>query len=440
MSEILLLTVNTLISFAFIFLTFLRLRKRRTIFLYSVSNIIFVFTNGIGIPFVKYANGDLLLSYGENESLVAFWVNCIFVLFCVITQFSVYESNIFKLYGMKMSSCYKRTPTLFFWVILLLSIMGFFQFFFLSGGSSYMGSILNSSSRYEYYSNRISLGSEISSLPGAIFAFILTTTINPTLMALIIYFDRGKKKIKNLMSRISYWLMIVGLSISSTLISLVFARRFMVIFSLIFPLLLIGMRQLKDEALDISFILGRISRKIAISFVVLISLLIFIFSTASKENFGDSFVSLIERVIVVPPGTNNYYYSIFPDKVPFRGIEKMGKMGSPGSDDVTFQDVGLMAVGRPLTANASFLTVSYSAAGFIGVFCMMFVYTGISIFHDLFFTRADPQLKILLLLTNFYGILMLGSVPLQTVISTFGFITSTFIVLLCVKSKKISPV
>lgn len=443
MTDTIVLYVNTLLSSAFICLTLLQLKKHGSFYLYLITNIFFVATNGIGIPFVKYASENLGLFYGENESWTAFLVNCIFIFFTSGIHLFVYRSDFFRLLNSskpnQLIRNYKRTPTLFFWFFFTISLIGFIYFFFISGGYSYLGTIFVASSRDEYYANRILVGSEISNLPGSLLAFISTTTINPTLMVLIIYFERGNKRLKNLLSKISYWIMIIILSISTTLISLVFARRFMVIFSLLFPLLIIGVRFLKNETLDINYIQKKIFNNFQRLIVGLIALLFsisFIFSTVGQEDFSTSFTSLIERVVLVPPGTNNYYYYIFPSKLQFRGLEKVGKMGSPESGDVTFQDIGLMAVGRPLTANVNFLTVSYSAGGFLGVLFMMFIYTVVSIFNDFLFAKADGQLKTLLFVTNFYGIIMLGSVPLQTAISTFGFVTSTFMVSLCLRSRR----
>jgi hypothetical protein len=90
----------------------------------------------------------------------------------------------------------------------------------------------------------------------------------------------------------------------------------------------------------------------------------------------DSLYATIVRSMFVPSAMEANYFYVFPELLDYRGvmasfvIRIFYPAGEPG---VSIYDVALVATGNQYTANASFLAIGWSGAGYAGVFLVAIV-------------------------------------------------------------------
>jgi len=154
-------------------------------------------------------------------------------------------------------------------------------------------------------------------------------------------------------------------------------------------------------------------------------------------NFGQSVANSIQgflyRVFLVPGASETNFFVIFPDGLPFRGILQV--FGIPwgriaATDMTTIMDVARMATGTSYSANASFLAVSWSAAGYIGVILVSLFLVVSLVALDRCFASAQKKLFYIAVAISPVYLITLISDSLYTYIGRGGLIVPLIIVLL----------
>lgn len=138
-------------------------------------------------------------------------------------------------------------------------------------------------------------------------------------------------------------------------------------------------------------------------------------------NFGQTLLSSVQgfffRAFLVPASSETNFFVIFSESLPFRGISHVLSMpwGRVSTTDmVSILDVARVATGTAYSANASFLAVAWSAAGYFGIVLVSLILVASLVALDRSYCLVPKKL--------FYIALALSPVHLITLISD-GFTT-----------------
>ncbi len=138
-------------------------------------------------------------------------------------------------------------------------------------------------------------------------------------------------------------------------------------------------------------------------------------------NFGQTLQSSVQgfvyRSFLVPAASEANFFVIFPDSFPYRGVAHVfnipwGRVAQASS--VSIVDIARAATGGEYSANASFLAVAWSAAGYIGILVISLVMVISLMILDRLYGRASKKV--------FYIALALLPVQVVTLLSD-GFST-----------------
>jgi hypothetical protein len=410
--------------------------KKKLSFLSAII-IVFVITNGLAIGFLPGSEVAIENSFYTDDEVTSTAIICMIIFIGISFLFEIFK--ILKISKKRLFCLIRQNKlsyrlTKFFWFFLLLVTLGAFRFILLSKALriSELGYLIFSWSKNSYYAYRFSL--EV--LPGSGFASLTLNCIAPTLFSvvLIVFFGKGNKsKVPKTAS-----IILIFLSFIMLVYSVIFAQRMGIIYALSFPLAAwVLNRNSQDKFKDFNKDLKRRIKKMASFFFatgLLILIATFIFSVFTEKPFGEAFIVGIFRFIAVPAGTNNYYYHLFPKILDFTGIQNFMSLTSSGLD---YSDIARFSTGIAFTANASFIAISYSSFGFLGVILASIVFCLIGTWHDVYFDTLDTQFKRLILAASFTSIMALSSASLLSAVGSFGLFLATFIVRLSVKG--VSP-
>ncbi|MEN6560329.1 MAG: hypothetical protein ABFD52_06120 [Acidobacteriota bacterium] len=139
---------------------------------------------------------------------------------------------------------------------------------------------------------------------------------------------------------------------------------------------------------------------------------VFLYIVNFGQNLLDAIQGFFSRSFLVPASSETNFFVIFPDSYPFRGISQVfnipwGRI-SPTSA-VSVVDIARAATGTEYSANASFLAVAWSAAGYLGVIVVsLALITSLTLLDRLYHSVSSKM---------FYLALALSSVQLVTLIS-----------------------
>lgn len=423
--------INTVVSLLYCYYCLLRIRKSKKIQLSPVSSIFIVISNGLAIPFMQYANPEYKLPYGDDLTITSFISMMIFII--ISFGFQIISDKFNKTKKNNQFQKYGKRKSIFYFVFILV-IFGFFRFVFLSGGISFLGVILaNLNSSSTYYASRLQTGSLIGSTAGLGFAFMANSFLIPSLLATIVYL----KKTTSLKESLADWGFIIVLMTLNIVLSAIFAKRLTLLISFFLPLAILYIKNNEKNYENITNKNSKMSlfksfkKNFATLFfvVLLLGLAIGIFSITSGDSFELSLLSLLDRIFIIPCGTSNFYYEIFPARIPFQGIQNILDLPS----DISYSDIGKLSTGNSFTANACFLAIAYSGAGFFGVAAISIIYSVLVTFHDWWLNRVDKLLGMIVLAVNIYGVSALANVPLLPAIVSYGFLSSTLVISLMIK-------
>jgi len=117
----------------------------------------------------------------------------------------------------------------------------------------------------------------------------------------------------------------------------------------------------------------------------LVGLAIMLASLASvglySINFGltvvEAALSSVARIVLVPANTEGYWFAVYPNELPYLGV-----LRSIFMDVETIRYTAYVATGDVFSANASFIAVGWSGAGFVGVVLGTVLLLSYSLFID----------------------------------------------------------
>lgn len=415
--------VNSLVCLFYIAWTIRAMVRSGKLRLLHISSVFVVLTNAVPIPFTNLGHQIFQVSARTNVAWIAFQSMTLFMFISLIFQFLHFykakkESSI--LYKNRLKA------NLWFWLVLSVGILAVFRFMIFGGGISNMGTVLSSLGDLAlYYAARKETGETFGAGGQGVGGALLSITYLLPMIALIsVYYAANRKK--NQKSQVWCWL---TFTISIALIVIVvitFAHRMMLAYLLILLIFATIIYRYKGN-LELYFLTSRRPMLVISIFIGLILSAVYILSIASGLDFQEGFGALADRTFLIPTGTSSYYYHLFPDRFPYRGLLRSFQMGSEVENDVGFLDVAEAAMGERIGANACFVPIGYSGAGFLGVLVVSIVYGVIAVSADRLLNRLEPRLRFIGILLNFYGIIGLSSTPLLASVVAYGFGLSTFI-------------
>lgn len=157
----------------------------------------------------------------------------------------------------------------------------------------------------------------------------------------------------------------------------------------------------------------------------------FFYQITQGEDLQESIVHALYRVFVIPVASNQAWFVVFPDMLPFRGA--IGVFDTifwdPAKGPVGVHDVSELITGYQFSLNASFLAVAWSAAGYPGIVIICAVFCGIAYFQDLASSKLDPSLLYPVVLISLPSLLALTSTSFFDFVMKGGFLTSLAIVI-----------
>ena len=210
--------------------------------------------------------------------------------------------------------------------------------------------------------------------------------------------------------------------------ALLVGSRFMLTFTLIYPLILWRFSHLSRLSL-----LARLrnSWKTVLLWTGCGALAISIFQSIMQTTMLEAAFLLFARIFVAPGAVSGGYYWLFPDIFAFRGASGIFMMPI-SSDLVDFSMISLAATGFDSHANGSFLATAYSAAGYWGVLIVSVVFVFGALLADLMLLRVHHRLASLIVFANLFGILTISSVAFRVSVVTQGFLLGPIFVLLLI--------
>jgi hypothetical protein len=435
----------TIISSLIFIIYFIRIFFRyKFLRLFPIYNISIVLTNGVGIPFVKYFNSYYNFPDSQDIQKIALANIIIFMFVCLL--FQLIDNYLYKKRNYEKENYFDVIPRVnysAYYFLLLIAIFGFIRFVFISNAFQYMGIILAAPDHAKYYYLRSSVSYLIMQLPGTGLATICIRYLNYLLifvtLTILIRSNSSIVKIFN-------FIIVFFLLVSTLIITAIFAHRSMVAFLLLYTLCLVAifLRERRSKFENIIFgnkFKGNRSKykSLLLSFftllvsVGLVSRFLSDFTYMESDNqLSTGLITLFERLMIVPAGTNNYYYELFPDTMPFRGI-----LYSLDPFDLDFYaDIAEYHTGYRFGANVFFVATAYTGSGFLGVFLVSIAYCTISLYQDsLIYKIKNSRLNIFFLSVNIPGVLILSSTSIFSSI-LFGFFSPTLLLFSCFRKPR----
>ena len=449
--------VNVSVGLIYIFYCSNRMISKKSILLLPISSSILVLTNFLLIGFLPQILGK---EYNTYDILINSSISgLIFIFVCLATQFFS-DSILKKKVSTNNDIIWSYSATYFLYIFIAIVVFGFIRFVFFSGGINYIGMILvDSGDFYKYNLARLDLGKLLNSLPGSGLAGMSLQYLSPALISCLFILLLRSKKRKKFFFKILIFSLIILLILVSLVTSMIFAKKAMLIYLFIFPLIMIILSQnqkfifsnsnyvsdfdsrnkhnllLKKNTNNSKSLKNKLKKffiAVIIVFVILIVVNL-IYSVSQGGTSDENILTFVQRIFVVPVQTNSFYYALFPSTFPFRGIENL--LGFSG--DISYTDVSEAFTGYRSVANASFITISYSAGGFLAVILVSFLYSIFTLIHDIFFEKQESIWKNFILISNINGIYAICSAPLDASIISFGYLLPTVILFLCLKKKRV---
>ena len=164
--------------------------------------------------------------------------------------------------------------------------------------------------------------------------------------------------------------------------------------------------------------------KVLLLLMTLLAGLTTVFRNTSSVATSKASLDVVARICYIPAATSDYYYQLFPEPLPFRGITNafsMRNAQTTGAIDVSFEDVAQLVTNARFSANAGFLAIGYTGAGYIGAALVAGVTAILLLYIDQCMAGFGNRYKILVILASTYGAMALVNTPLFTAISFSGF-------------------
>jgi hypothetical protein len=153
-----------------------------------------------------------------------------------------------------------------------------------------------------------------------------------------------------------------------------------------------------------------------------------VFKSFSGDTFTEAVFGLLARALATPGAVTATYYVAFPSVFDFRGWPGVLMMPLAG-ESVDYTTISLTLLDLDSTANASFVAIAYSGAGFAGVFVASVLVVLLAFLVDLALLGVPGSLATALVVSNLFGIMALSSGPFLVAFTTFGFVLGPAVIL-----------
>lgn len=431
--------LNTLVCILYIIFTIRSMVAVGKLRLLHLSSIAVVLTNGLGIPFTTLSQDiGFTKSATPEVAWVAFLSMAVFIALSFLCQLQAFYKDSAYVLTANLIPQKKLKPNLWFWLIFLLSIGGIGKFMFIDGGFSFLGSILLSfGDLVIYYATRKEIGETIIK-PGQGYVIVVTSMnyLLPMIALLSSYYAKPRKLIKT--NKFLYVMTGGGAIALIAIVAFTLAQRFMFAYLIILiaNCWLVYKYQGNLELLFLKW------KKPYLVLSILTALLLSIgwmMSVIAGVELLDGIILLLDRIFLIPAGTSSYYYYLFPERFPYRGILNSFQMlvTYPSSTEIGTRDIALAITDGfyEYNPNACFLATAFSGANFLGVLLVSCVYCFFASAADRLLNRLEPNLRFIGILINLYGIVGVTSTPLYACLTSYGFGISTFAFYLLIKQK-----
>ncbi len=160
---------------------------------------------------------------------------------------------------------------------------------------------------------------------------------------------------------------------------------------------------------------------------------IFLYIVNFGQNLPNAIQGFFSRTFLVPAASETNFFVIFPDSYPFRGISQVfnipwGRISQTSA--VSVMDIARAVTGTDYSANASFLAVAWSAAGYLGVVVVSLALTvSLTVLDRLYHSTSERMFYIALALYPVQLITLISD-GLSTYIGRGGFIVPFILILL----------
>lgn len=380
--------LNLLLS-TVLFVVLIRNITRHGMRIGTISLLIFVITNVIGISFVPVIlkeelliTGSVMLPFQPSAYSTQVISAAIFVLasFCFL-----HVSH----YDLKLPSHVNKNryfPGYLWFVgggIFLIGVALWLKYMLFAGG---LNIALNTKYSFFDYNQSAASRAEVKEIlqtgQGYYRALIASYSVFPLSAALLRLFGRRK----------AFFLFIWTAGMALSLLFAVSTRQKappIIVILCFIAILAVS----ESQNVRIKNSLQKRRRKRVVIGIVAIFLLSSIFYYVTQgESFAISMKKVILRIIVTPAASAHLWYIAFPAGLPFQGISNVFLIQPPTANDssaITIQDIAFETTGGSFSANASFLAMGWSGLGYIGVFLSIIAFLTLLRIMDLATCRLN---------------------------------------------------
>ncbi|HEX7860742.1 MAG TPA: hypothetical protein VF773_10475 [Verrucomicrobiae bacterium] len=252
----------------------------------------------------------------------------------------------------------------------------------------------------QYYQYRKLIEEDVSGRvgEGTFTAKKLSFNISPLILILLAYLFY---KTKNVL----YLALLVLQSIPPLMVAGILAHKSYLLVAIAAPVLALGVWKLKGYSAAI------VVSILAVLFVIGGTA---IFHATLNSTVGVAAGELFARVFLVPAFTPIFYYEVVPDALPFRGLLQslyIYHVQAPAWDYAIY-DVAHHATGKPYGANAHFLAVGFTGAGFAGVLFVVLLCLALILLFDYFLIELEPSHRLVAICCSGFGFISILSINL----------------------------
>jgi len=160
---------------------------------------------------------------------------------------------------------------------------------------------------------------------------------------------------------------------------------------------------------------------------------VFLYIFNFGQNLLDAIQGFVFRSFLVPASSETNFFVIFPDSYPFRGLAHVfnipwGRISATSA--VSVIDIARAATGGEYSANASFLAVAWSAAGYLGIVVVsLALIASLTVLDRLYHSTSKRMFYIALALYPVQLVTLISD-GLSTYIGRGGFIVPLILILL----------
>lgn len=403
------------------------MRRSKRLSLLAILGILMVLTNGIAVPFLSMTDPANVVIDSFAVSLRAYITMSLFMV--VSGAFLFYLSRQPDVINEPDGGLDSRLK-LFMVFTLMVGTALSLRFLILGEGMQYVGVVLQSSegqrahyeARSEVFETLIQETGRGVGGSGMAMGIFLPLAMTPA-----IYFIVQRKQYQ-------YILIVLAAAVLISLQSLVFSHRSMLVKMVLIPTMLWILARY-SRSIENKYLAPRYLWMLLLTGVILLVVFSLVYVVSDSMDIADAFSFFAYRIFVIPASIASWYYELFPDFFPFRGLSEMFSMGTIQQTDnagITFADVSYAICGSRFNANVSFVTVAYTGFGYLGVIMVSAIVCGFAFLLDLGAWKLPSLLRAMILANGIIPILGLTSAPFSFLFTYIGSV-------LCLLTIRINP-